>query len=211
VVIPAKCRRPCSEFSFSIAARRRAKREKIVSFAGHPLTFRDEVRGVLAVFSRGQLGARDFEWLRIFADSAGAAIANARASEEIDRLRQQPEQESDYPRAEEEAAGEFGDIVGRSPALRKALRQVELVAPSDAAVPTHGETGTGKELAARAVHERSPRRGRPLIRVNCGAVLDELFESEFFGHVKGPSRAPRGTGPGGSSSRTAYALPRRGV
>lgn len=162
-----------------------AKREKIVSFAGHPLTFRDEVLGVLAVFSRGQLGAQDFKWLRIFADSAAVAIANARAFEEIDRLRQQLEQENDYLRAEVEAAGEFGDIVGRSPALQKVLRQGELVAQSDAAVLIQGETGTGKDLVAHAVHERSPRRGRPLIRVNCGSIPAELLESEFFGHVKG--------------------------
>jgi transcriptional regulator with GAF, ATPase, and Fis domain len=156
-----------------------------VSFAGHPLTFRDEVLGVLAVFSRGQLGAQDFKWLRIFADSAAVAIANARAFEEIDRLRRQLEQENDYLRAEVDAAGQFGDIVGRSPALQKVLRQVELVAQSDAAVLIQGETGTGKELVARAIHERSPRRGRPMIRVNCGSIPAELFESEFFGHAKG--------------------------
>jgi transcriptional regulator with GAF, ATPase, and Fis domain len=107
-----------------------AKKEKIVSFAGHPLTFRGEVLGVLAVFSRGQLGAQDFKWLRIFADSAAVAIANARAFEEIDRLRQQLEQENDYLRAEVDAAGQFGDIVGQSSALRKVLRQVGLVAQS---------------------------------------------------------------------------------
>jgi len=162
-----------------------ARREQIVSFAGHPLVFRGEVLGVLAVFSRAQLGAQDFKWLRIFADSAAVAIANARAFEEIDRLRRQLEHENDYLRAEVEAAGEFGDIVGRSDALQKVLRQVELVAQSDAAVLVHGETGTGKELVARAIHERSPRRGRPLIRVNCGSIPAELFESEFFGHVKG--------------------------
>jgi Nif-specific regulatory protein len=162
-----------------------AVREKIISFAGHPLRFRNEILGVLAVFSRSQLDAQDFKWLRIFADSAAVAIANARAFEEIDRLRRQLQMENDYLREEVEAVQGFGDIIGKSPALQKVLRQVELVAQTDASVLIYGETGTGKELVARAIHERSPRRDRPMIRVNCGSIPQELFESEFFGHVKG--------------------------
>ena len=69
--------------------------------------------------------------------------------------------------------------------MRKVQRQIELVAPTDAAVLVHGESGTGKELVARAIHERSPRNGRPLIKVNCGAIPENLFESEFFGHARG--------------------------
>jgi len=79
----------------------------------------------------------------------------------------------------------FGDIVGHSVALHKVLRQIELVAPTEANVLILGESGTGKELIARAIHERSPRKERPLIKVNCGAIPDSLFESEMFGHVKG--------------------------
>jgi len=79
----------------------------------------------------------------------------------------------------------FGDIVGRSAALHEVLRQIELVAPTQANVLILGESGTGKELIARAIHERSPRKERPLIKVNCGAIPDDLFESEMFGHVKG--------------------------
>jgi Transcriptional regulator containing GAF, AAA-type ATPase, and DNA binding domains len=75
--------------------------------------------------------------------------------------------------------------VGKSQALQHVLRQVELVAPTDAAVLITGESGTGKELVARAIHDRSPRKGRALIKVNCSAVPDTSFESEFFGHVKG--------------------------
>jgi PAS domain S-box-containing protein len=87
----------------------------------------------------------------------------------------------------EEILGEqnFGDIVGRFPGLQNVLRQIALVAPTDANVLVVGESGTGKELIARAIHERSPRRQGPLIKVNCGAVLENLFESEMFGHVRG--------------------------
>jgi DNA-binding NtrC family response regulator len=79
----------------------------------------------------------------------------------------------------------FPAIVGESAALRQVLKEIELVAPSDAAVLILGETGTGKELVAGAVHQRSRRRDRPLVRVNCTSIPKELFESEFFGHAKG--------------------------
>ncbi|MBV8329235.1 MAG: sigma-54-dependent Fis family transcriptional regulator [Verrucomicrobia bacterium] len=79
----------------------------------------------------------------------------------------------------------FSGIVGDSEALRQVLHQVEIVAPNDATVLVLGETGTGKELIARAIHERSRRKGKPLIRVNCTSIPKELFESEFFGHAKG--------------------------
>ena len=79
----------------------------------------------------------------------------------------------------------FGDIIGGSSAMRKVTQQIQLVAPTDAAVLVTGESGTGKELVARAIHDHSPRKGRALIKVNCSAVPDSLFESEFFGHVKG--------------------------
>jgi formate hydrogenlyase transcriptional activator len=79
----------------------------------------------------------------------------------------------------------FGDIIGGSSGLRKVMRQVQLVAPTDATVLITGESGTGKELVARAIHDRSARSGRTLVTLNCAAVTESLFESEFFGHVKG--------------------------
>jgi PAS domain S-box-containing protein len=79
----------------------------------------------------------------------------------------------------------FGAVVGESPALRKVLEQTQLVASTGASVLISGESGTGKELIARAIHEQSPRKGRVLIKVNCSAIPDSLFESEFFGHVRG--------------------------
>ena len=79
----------------------------------------------------------------------------------------------------------FGELVGQSPALEAVVRQLDLVASTDATVLILGESGTGKELVARELHRRSQRSGRPLIKVNCAAVPRELYESEFFGHTKG--------------------------
>ncbi|NUM77437.1 sigma 54-interacting transcriptional regulator, partial [candidate division KSB1 bacterium] len=157
-----------------------ACREGIQSFAGHPLIFRNEILGVLGLFSRAEIDERQFAWLRAFADHAAVAIANARSFEEIERLRAQLEMENRYLR--EEVKTSFSDIIGESAALRQVLQQIEIVAPTEAGVLILGETGTGKEMLARAIHERSMRRERPLIKVNCGAVPRELFESEFFGH-----------------------------
>ena len=161
------------------------RKRGLSAFAGHPLEFRGEILGVLAVFSRERLGPLDFGWLRAFADQAAIAIANARAFEEIERLRRQLESENSYLREEVDEAHAFGEIIGRSPALGKLLEQIELVAPTKASVLILGESGTGKELVARAIHQRSGRSARPLVKVNCAAVPRELFESEFFGHVKG--------------------------
>ena len=161
------------------------KKERIKSFAGHPLTFRNETVGVLGVFRRAFIDEQEFMWLRVFADHAAAAITNARAFEEIERLKQQVELENAYLQEEVRAAHGFGGIIGKSLALGRVLEQIELVAPTDSSVLLSGESGTGKELLARAIHERSARRGRPLVKVNCAAIPRDLFESEFFGHVKG--------------------------
>lgn len=159
-------------------------RESIRSFAGHPLVFRGEVLGVLGVFSRTPIDEDGFEWLRMFAGQAAVSIANARAFAEIERLRAQLELENSYLREEVKVRLTSG-IVGQSPAFQRVLQQVDLVAPTSASVLVQGESGTGKEVIARRVHERSHRRDRPLIAVNCASIPRELFESEFFGHVKG--------------------------
>lgn len=99
--------------------------------------------------------------------------------------RNQLEQEKRYLHDELRAGLGFGEIVGRSAALRRVLNQVEMVAPTGASVLITGESGVGKELVARAIHERSERSQRELVRVNCASIPAELFESEFFGHVKG--------------------------
>ena len=104
---------------------------------------------------------------------------------EVERMKEQLEAENNYLQEEIKVDNEYAGIVGKSPAIQQILNQVELVAPNDASVLVTGESGTGKELIARAIHERSGRSERPLIRVNCAAIPRELFESEFFGHVRG--------------------------
>jgi transcriptional regulator with GAF, ATPase, and Fis domain len=160
------------------------RRERICSFGGQPLIFRGEILGVLGVFSRETCNRRTFAWLRTFADHAAVAIAHARALEQIERLTEQLELENSYLREDVRSDAPHG-IVGGSPALLNVLEQVSIVAPTPATVLIQGESGTGKELVAHAIHDRSPRRHRPMIGVNCASIPRELFESEFFGHVRG--------------------------
>jgi transcriptional regulator with GAF, ATPase, and Fis domain len=161
------------------------RRERILSFAGQPLIFRGEILGTLALFRRAILSVEALEVLRTFADHGAAAYANARAFEEIDCLRKQLELENEYLREEVMEVHAHGEILGESSALSKVLRQIDLVAETDSTVLIEGESGTGKELIARAIHEQSKRADRPMIKVNCASISRDLFESEFFGHVKG--------------------------
>ena len=108
----------------------------------------------------------------------GTLLENARLREELER-------ERDYLREEVNVALNFGRIVGTSQALRRMLKRVEAVAETPASVLIEGESGVGKELVARAIHARSPRHDGPLVKVNCASIPKELFESEFFGHVRG--------------------------
>jgi len=101
------------------------------------------------------------------------------------RLREELERERDYLREEVNVAMNFGRIIGTSSALRRMLKRVEAVAETPASVLLQGESGVGKELVAHAIHVRSPRTAGPLVKVNCASIPKELFESEFFGHVKG--------------------------
>ena len=107
------------------------------------------------------------------------------AFEENARLREELERERDYLREEVQVSMNFGRIVGESPALKKMLARVEAVAQTAASVLIAGESGVGKELVAHVIHSRSPRSNGPLVKVNCASIPHELFESEFFGHVKG--------------------------
>lgn len=159
--------------------------ENIQSFSGQPLIFDDQVLGVLAVFSRKEISEDDFQWMRTFADHAAVSLTNAQAFEEIQRLKDDMEIERDYLREEVRVEKNRKGFVGESPALLQVIKQVDLVAPTVANVLVHGETGTGKEHVATVVHEGSDRSYGPMVRVNCASIPRELFESEFFGHVKG--------------------------
>ena len=107
------------------------------------------------------------------------------AFEENARLREELERERDYLREEVQVSMNFGRIIGESPVLKKMLARLEAVAQTSASVLIQGESGVGKELVAHVIHARSPRSNGPLVKVNCASIPHELFESEFFGHVKG--------------------------
>jgi PAS domain S-box-containing protein len=114
-----------------------------------------------------------------------AELERERAFEEIARLKDELQRERDYLREEVNVALRFGEIVGDSPAIKQVLARIEAVSNTNASVLIMGESGVGKELVARAIHSQSPRRQKSMVRVNCASIPRELFESEFFGHVKG--------------------------
>jgi transcriptional regulator with GAF, ATPase, and Fis domain len=153
-----------------------------------------QVIGHLAVLDDDEMpeDARAASILRIFASRAGAELERLGAEEglraalaEVEELKNRLEAENVYLQEELTQEHNFHEMVGTSPSLLALLRQLERVAPTDATVLIYGETGTGKELVARAIHSRSPRKSRPLVKVNCGAISAGLVESELFGHVKG--------------------------
>lgn len=107
------------------------------------------------------------------------------ALEELKELKQRLEQQNEYLQEEIRIEHSYREIVGQSEPILKIVRQIDVVGPTDASVLINGESGTGKELIARAIHQSSRRAEHPLIRVNCAAIPADLFESEFFGHVRG--------------------------
>ncbi len=162
-------------------------REGMESLCAIPLISADQSLGVL-FFMAARQGAYEgvsLSLLEQLASSVAVALDNSLAHEELRRIRDRLAAENTYLQEEIRQQHGFDEIVGGSPALLGVLAQVEVVAGSDATVVILGETGTGKELIARAIHNRSRRRGRPLIKVNCSAISAGLVESELFGHVKG--------------------------
>jgi formate hydrogenlyase transcriptional activator len=127
----------------------------------------------------------DIAFLRQVANQVALAVENALAFQEIDGLNQKLAKEKAYLEDEVRTEHEFGDIVGESIVLREVLNNVETVAPTDSTVLICGETGTGKELIARALHDLSGRRERTFVKLNCAAIPTGLLESELFGHEKG--------------------------
>jgi formate hydrogenlyase transcriptional activator len=157
----------------------------IVAAGAHPLDFRGELLGVIGMLSPRPLAPQEFALLGIFADQAAMAIKSAYLFEELARHTDRLRDENAYLQGEVRAENGFDRVVGESPALRAVLRKVQQVAPVDTTVLLTGETGTGKELVARAIHALGARRDRPLIKVNCGAIPQGLVESELFGHERG--------------------------
>jgi formate hydrogenlyase transcriptional activator len=151
-----------------------------------PLVSRGRVLGTFGVVKfQDNAFAADIEFLTQIANQVAIAVENALAFGEIRELKDQLAQEKLYLEDEIRSEMNFAKIVGNSSSLRKVLKRVETVAPTDSTVLIYGETGTGKELIARAIHDLSPRRSKPFVKLNCAAIPTGLLESELFGHEKG--------------------------
>ena len=161
--------------------------EGIQSLCVLPLVFQGKCIGTLSLVSRerDRYSNEDAAFLQEVANQVALAVANMQSYEEIAELKARLEKENVYLQEEIRTDHNFEEITGNSPALLAVLRKVEQVAPTDSTVLINGETGTGKELIARAIHDRSARKNRPLLKVNCSAISAGLVESELFGHVKG--------------------------
>jgi len=152
-----------------------------------PLVHRERTLGTIAAASRKEnaFTQQDAERLVNVAGHVAMAVNNALAFKQIAELRDRLNQEREYLKEEINLEHNFDDIVGESTGLRNVLRQIETVAPTNATVLIQGETGTGKELLARAIHNLSPRAEHTFIKLNCAAIPAGLLESELFGHEKG--------------------------
>jgi transcriptional regulator with GAF, ATPase, and Fis domain len=162
-----------------------ARENDLRTFAGYPLIFRGALLGVMGMFSRQPLDRRELELLSLFANQAAIAIKNAQLFTEVKALKSRLEAENLYLQEEIKLHHNFTEIVGGSSQIKTVLHIVEQVAPTDVTVLIQGETGTGKELIARAIHNLSGRKDQPLVRVSCGAIPEGLIESELFGHERG--------------------------
>lgn len=152
-----------------------------------PLNIQGVPYGFLAIGSRRRnaFSDRDVAFAEQIGFHLSQAIANLTAYEEICSLKEQLEQENIYLRDERNASIDIKTLIGESASFQKTLKAIEQVAPTDSTVLITGETGTGKELVAQAIHHLSPRKGKPLITINCAALPPTLIESELFGYEKG--------------------------
>ncbi|HXM68010.1 MAG TPA: sigma 54-interacting transcriptional regulator [Candidatus Acidoferrum sp.] len=165
----------------------RLKAESIAAMAVAPLGTSNGPLGLMSMGSKrpNNFGQEDLDILSQISAQISLALDNALAYGRLSASRNRLEDERLYLESEIRAEYNFEDIVGKSPALRKVLDQIEIVAPTGSTVLLRGQTGTGKELVARALHSLSPRRDRTFVRLNCAAIPSGLVESELFGHEKG--------------------------
>jgi formate hydrogenlyase transcriptional activator len=161
--------------------------EGIKSGCGFPLIAHGRPLGTLAVASMTEetFPEADIELLGHIADQIAIAVENALQFRELEQLKNKLAAEKLYLEEEIKTEHNFAEIIGQSPALRHVLKEVETVAPTDSVVLIQGETGTGKELIARAIHDLSARSERTLVKLNCAAIPTGLLESELFGHERG--------------------------
>jgi len=164
-----------------------AVREGLKSLCFLPLISRNRAIGVLVLgrLRDDAFSPADVSFLRQIANQIALAVENALAYREIRELKEQLSKEKLYLEDEIRTEMNFAQIIGNSTSLRRVLKEVGTVAPTDSTVLIYGETGTGKELIARAIHDLSPRRSKPFVKLNCAAIPMGLLESELFGHEKG--------------------------
>jgi transcriptional regulator with GAF, ATPase, and Fis domain len=172
-----------------------AEREMgVKSYLCMPIRYKGKTVGTTSILSLQRIAfdEEELRLLEIIAEQIETAINNAQHAEdlrvalqEVERLKNQLQAENIYLQEEIKTEYNFEEIIGKSDPIKKVLRKAEQVASTDSTVLIQGETGTGKELLARAIHNLSPRKNRPLVKVNCGAIPAGLVESELFGHEKG--------------------------
>ena len=181
VVIDTRERDECVIGTTALAA------EGVKTLCLIPLVNRGRVLGFLSLLRRTEtpFTSEDVDFLSRASGQIAIAIENALAYREISELKDKLAQERLYLEEEIRADSDFERIIGKSAALKRVLRLVETVAPSDSTVLLLGETGTGKELIARAIHDHSQRKDRTFVKLNCAAIPTGLLESELFGHEKG--------------------------
>ena len=162
-------------------------KEGISSILCVPLMTRNRLMGTLniASFTDAAFNDADTEFMTQVANQVAIALENAFAYREISELKNKLAEEKLYLEDEIRTERNFGEMVGESSAFQEVLRQIETVAPTDASVLILGETGTGKELIARAIHQLSRRNDRTFVKLNCAAIPTGLLESELFGHERG--------------------------
>ncbi len=163
------------------------KKEPFTSIIAGPLKNSERTIGMLCFWTKNKEGYRqkDIPLFKSISDQLGVALDNLTKKQQIVKLNQELQLERDYLIEEVKTEHNFEEIIGNSPLLREIFKSVEMVAHTDATVLIEGETGTGKELIARAIHNRSDRKKKPIVKVNCATLPKELIESELFGHEKG--------------------------